>query len=84
MSVLKDEQQLAGLWCSDVLTGLTEYLAGSLDAETRQKVESHVKRCHRCERFGGAFATVIQSIRSNISDEPSIDILKRLESRLGS
>ena len=82
MSVLRDEQQLAGLWCSEVLSGLTEYLEGGLDAETRRKVIAHVKGCDRCERFGGAFGASIQAIRKSASEQPSGEILERLQSRL--
>jgi anti-sigma factor RsiW len=81
MSTLKDEQEVAGLRCSAVLAGLTEYLEGGLDAETRKSVEAHVRGCDRCERFGGAFGKAIQAIRSAAA-EPSPDVLRRLESRL--
>lgn len=82
MSMLKDDEQHAGLWCHEVLAGLTEYVEGGLDAETRRKVEAHVQQCHRCERFGGAFAAAIRGIRNHASKHPSSEILERLQSRL--
>ncbi len=82
MSVLKDDEQHAGLWCREVLAGLTEYVEGGLDVETRRKVEAHVKQCDRCERFGGAFAATIRGIRNHASQPPSSEILARLQSRL--
>ena len=81
MSTLKGEQEIAGLRCSAVLAGLTEYLAGGLGAETRKSVEAHVRGCERCERFGGAFAATLRAIRASAS-EPSVDVLQRLEARL--
>lgn len=82
MSVLKDDEQHAGLWCREVLAGLTEYLEGGLDAETRAKVEAHVQTCDRCERFGGAFSAAIAGIRHHASQPPTSEILDRLQSRL--
>lgn len=81
MSTLKGEQEVAGLRCSAVLTGLTEYMSGGLDAETRKAVEAHVRGCDRCERFGGAFGATIRAIRKTTS-EPSVDVLERLQARL--
>lgn len=81
MSILKDEKEVAGLRCSAVLAGLTEYLEGGLDAETRARVEEHVRGCSGCERFGGAFGAAIRGIRA-ASVAPAPDVLKRLEARL--
>lgn len=83
MGALRGEREVAGLRCSAVLAGLTEYLEGGLDAETRGRVEAHVKGCDLCERFGGAFGEALAAIRrSAAEDEPAPEVLARLEARL--
>jgi anti-sigma factor RsiW len=81
MSSLKGEREVAGLRCSQVLEGLTEYLEGGLDAATRARVEAHVGGCDLCERFGGAFGEAVKAIRAS-AVEPPPDVLGRLEARL--
>lgn len=81
MSALKGEREVAGLRCSQVLAGLTEYLEGGLDPALRRRVEAHVGGCDLCERFGGAFGGVVKAIRSSAS-EPPREVLDRLEARL--
>lgn len=80
--VLEGEREVAGLRCGQVLAGLTEYVAGGLDAETRRKVEAHVHGCSRCERFGGAFGEAVKAIRRTAAESPPPDVLSRLEARL--
>jgi anti-sigma factor RsiW len=80
--VLEGEREVAGLRCGQVLAGLTEYVAGGLDAETRRKVEAHVHGCDRCERFGGAFGEAVKAIRRTANEAPPPDVLTRLEARL--
>jgi anti-sigma factor RsiW len=75
------EREVAGLRCGEVLAGLTEYLAGGLDAATRAKVEAHVQGCSHCERFGGEFGQAVRAIRTSAS-EPAEGVLARLEARL--
>ncbi len=82
MSALKAEREVAGLRCSAVLAGLTEYLEGGLDPQTREKVEAHVRGCEVCERFGGAFGETVKAIRARAAEEPPVEILARLEARL--
>lgn len=82
MSALRAEQEVAGLRCGAVLAGLTEYLEGGLDAETRRKVEAHVRGCALCERFGGAFGETVKAIRARAAEEPPPEVLARLEARL--
>lgn len=78
---LPGEREVAGLRCGQVLAGLTEYLAGGLDAATRTQVEAHVRGCRLCEEFGGEFGRSVRAIRTTVA-EPSPDVLSRLEARL--
>ncbi|MBN8616100.1 MAG: zf-HC2 domain-containing protein [Deltaproteobacteria bacterium] len=78
---LPGEREVGGLRCGEVLGGLTEYTSGGLDAETRARIEAHVRGCSQCERFGADFARAIRAIRAS-AEPPSADVLVRLEGRL--
>jgi anti-sigma factor RsiW len=80
-NTLPGEREVGGLRCGQVLGGLTEYAAGGLDAETRGRIEAHVRGCSQCERFGDEFARAIHSIRESAGSPPA-DVLARLEARL--
>lgn len=80
-SRLPGEREVAGLRCGQVLAGLTEYLAGGLDAAMRERVEAHVRGCAHCERFGGELAAAIRAIRAS-APEPPPEALARIEARL--
>jgi len=47
-----------GLWCSEVLAGL------SVGSETRGKVEEHLRECSNCERFGADVAGMLAALSS--------------------
>ena len=34
--------------CKTVIANLTNYLDGDIAPEMRQKIEKHLRRCHRC------------------------------------
>ncbi len=59
-----DGQRLeAGLWCGEVLERLPDLLDGALAPEEHARVMAHVSACDWCERFGGAYASVVAALR---------------------
>jgi anti-sigma factor RsiW len=60
---LKDERDVGGLWCREVLALLTRYLDGDLSADELARVQAHVAGCDACATFGGAFQKAIAAIR---------------------
>lgn len=64
---MPDEKTIAGLTCSDVLEALPDYLSGDLAADRKADVETHLRGCDWCERFGGDYAATVQSIRQNLA-----------------
>ena len=77
------ERRVAGLLCSEILEGLSEYLDGGLDAETRARVEAHVRDCDACTRFGGRFAATMARLRQSLTEVsvPS-GVAERLRARM--
>ncbi len=77
------EQRVAGLLCSEVLAGLSDYLDGDLAPDVRGSVEAHVRACDACTRFGGRFAETVARLRCSLLDEPvPDDVLARVRARL--
>jgi len=68
-------------WCSDVLTGLGDYLDGELPPETVAKVEQDLTGCPNCKRFGADMAAMLSSI-SNFSQRTPADVSARLRRAL--
>lgn len=78
------ERCVAGLLCSEVLEGLSDYLDGALAPDVRANVEAHVRECDACARFGGRFAETFTRLRRTLLDEPVPDgVLARVRARLG-
>lgn len=59
-----------GLWCHQVLEALDGYVDGWLSDERRGAVDVHLASCGRCERFGGAYAATVTSIRRRLGQAP--------------
>ena len=64
------EREVAGLRCGEVLAELSDFLDGDLPGERRRRMEAHLLGCEECARFGGAFTTALQSLRSGKSGPP--------------
>ncbi|MCB9688795.1 MAG: zf-HC2 domain-containing protein [Alphaproteobacteria bacterium] len=76
------ERRVSGLWCSEVLARLPDYVEGTLSAVDLAAVEGHVGGCDWCERFGGAYAGVVRGLRRVSVDEVPDPIAERLAARL--
>ena len=79
---MKGEREVGGLWCSEVLELLVEYVDGGLDESQRHQVEDHLAACDVCERFGDEYATLVRRIRGKAAPPVSGEIEHRLRDRL--
>lgn len=75
----ENERSVGGLWCSEVLSLLSDYFDGQLTAERRVQVETHVRGCQVCEQFGGSFAKAVTSLRRQLQAPPSDEETRLLD-----
>ncbi len=78
------ERLVAGLRCSDVLAVLSDYIDGVLDPPTTTRVDEHLRGCDWCEKFGGRFAGIVETLRLHLGEPEPLpaDIAARLRERL--
>jgi anti-sigma factor (TIGR02949 family) len=57
---------VAGVSCGEVLDRLSAYLDGELSADDRERIESHLRGCDGCARFGGEFRATVQALRTQL------------------
>ena len=67
------EREFAGLYCSQVLALLSQYLDGELEPEMSGRVEDHVKGCDLCRQFGAEFTAVLDSLRSKLAEPEPLE-----------
>ncbi len=77
------EKRVAGLWCSEVLARLSEYVDGELSQDEIDGVHAHLRGCDWCERFGD-FSRIVAEIRRQLSAADPIEdeVRARLRERL--
>lgn len=68
---MKNEREVAGLRCRQVLELLPAVLDGSLARETRERVEAHLAGCGACARFGGEYAAAVEALRAALGLPPA-------------
>jgi putative zinc finger protein len=81
---MQNERKVGGLWCSEVLTYLSDFLDKELPPAVVTQIESHLAGCDWCERFGVQFSAVIQEAMVQLTTpEPlSEAAVARLHERL--
>ena len=58
--------------CREVYGFLDEFLAGALDASTRQNFERHLERCLSCRNYLATYRAAIEAARrSELTDAPA-------------
>jgi anti-sigma factor RsiW len=75
---MQGEQQIGGVWCSEVLALLTRFLDGDLGEDELAVLKAHVGGCSRCAQFGGAFQQVIGALRRVDADDEGVDLSGRV------
>ena len=74
------DQDVGGIRCMQVLELLADYIDDDASAEDRRRIEAHLQGCRWCERFGGAYAQTVASLRSTLKAQaPTPDFVGRLE-----
>lgn len=78
------ERVVGGLSCRDVLGDLSDYLDGQLATVRREQIDTHLRGCPNCERFGGEFGAAIAALRRALAspEPPDEDVVRRLRARL--
>lgn len=78
------ERVVGGLSCRDVLGDLSDYLDGQLPAVRREQINTHLRGCPNCERFGGEFGAAIGALRHALAspEPPDEGVVSRLHARL--
>lgn len=79
------DRDVAGIRCSAVLDRLPDYLEDELSPADRAQVEAHLRGCSWCESFGGAYASLVATLREQLAtaEAPDADTQRRLRERLG-
>lgn len=80
--MLDKERNVAGVWCSQVLEQLSEFVDGDLPPDVEATLRAHVAGCDVCERFGGVFAALVTSLRRHSSADLDPAVAGRLRARL--
>lgn len=65
---IREEKVVGGLSCSQVLERLSDYVDGELAADDRARVETHLRGCDACARFGGEFRSTVRALRAHLVD----------------
>lgn len=80
---MAEQRNVAGLWCGQVLEGLSDYLDGALSPEQVAAVEAHLAGCPLCARFGVDVQRTLAAVREMAPPEdlpPGVEA--RLQARL--
>ena len=81
--MLPNDHRIAGVWCSEVLSLLSEYLDGELPPDTVALAQAHVAECSTCAAFGARFAAAVSALRALPAADPlEADMAARLRLRL--
>lgn len=64
---MKNEREVAGLRCRQVLDLLPAVVDGSLTRAMRDRVEAHLAGCGACARFGGEYAAAVEALRAALA-----------------
>lgn len=68
---MANDQELGGLWCHEILQGLSDYLAGDLPKAQAAQVDLHLTQCPHCTQFGADFSKLVKQVQS-LSKPPSL------------
>ena len=66
------DRNVAGLTCAEVMTALSDFVAGDLPASVAAQIEAHVAECPQCQRFGGGFARLLDAMRRHLAPPDAV------------
>lgn len=85
-SVVEHERDVGGLTCSQVLERLGDYVDGEAAADDIARIETHLRGCSVCERFGGRYGRVVHGVRHRLGapdvDDAQLERIRRLIAEL--
>ncbi len=85
-SVVEHEREIGGLTCSQVLERLGDYVDGEAPASDVARIETHLRDCGVCERFGGRYGRVVHGVRHRLGaptvDDAQLERLRRMIAEL--
>ena len=78
------ERLVAGLKCGEVLAALSDFVDGEIPSTMREKILAHLRGCKWCEKFGGRFSRIIDTLRRELARPEPLDhgVAARLRARL--
>jgi len=77
------DRMIAGLRCRDLLSLVTDYVDGELSAVDSGQVDSHLRGCVHCAKFGGEYGALVGELKSYLKTPTvSSDIRARLANRM--
>ena len=62
------ERSIAGIRCREILAELSQYVDGELAQRRIDQIQTHLRECDWCERFGGEFAGVVTQFRKTLAE----------------
>lgn len=85
-TVVEREREIGGLTCSQVLERLGDYVDGDSPPDDVARIETHLRDCGVCERFGGRYGRVVHGVRlrlgASVVDDAQLDRIRRLLAEL--
>lgn len=66
MTRIPGEKTVAGLRCGEVLDRLSDYLDDELPPAERAAVETHLRGCEGCARFGGELRATVRALKAHL------------------
>jgi len=68
--------------CAAILELLSEYIDGTLDAQTRTAVEKHVAVCENCKQVLASLHAVVEELSALDPVKPPADFLEKIHERM--
>jgi len=68
--------------CAAILKRLSEYIDGTLDAQTRAWVEKHIAVCENCKQELASLRAVVEQLGALEPVEPPADFLEKIHERM--
>lgn len=81
MNPLDSNRLVGGLWCTEVLAALSDFLDQDLPPHTVAQVNEHLRHCSNCSRFGievSGMLALLTVARRDFNDEIAAGLKKAL------